>query len=117
MFFGKVAQLVEVDALVLFANAVRNHVVVLAGKIDRASMGQVTAVIKVHRQDRVAQLEDRLIDCGIRARPRVRLNVCMIRTKELLGAFDREGLDFVNHFATAVVTTTGISFGVLVGER
>ena len=65
----------------------------------------------------VAQLKDRLIDCGIRARPRMWLNVCVIRTKEPLGAFDRKGLDFVDHFATAVVTAPGISLGVLVGKR
>ncbi len=46
----------------------------------------------------------------------MRLDVGVIGTEQLLGAFDGQGFDFVDVLAATVVALARIAFGVLVGQ-
>ena len=76
-----------------------------------AAMGQV------HAEDRVARLEHREIDGHVGLRPRMGLDVHMVRAEELLGALDRQRLDHIHVLAAPIVAATGIPFRVLVGHE
>ena len=76
----------------------------------------MSAVRQTYAENRVAGLQ-----CGkehrlVRLRAGVRLHVHRIGMKELLRAVDRKPLGDVDEFASAVVTLSRISFGVLVGK-
>src|SRR6266852_1014952 len=45
------------------------------------------------------------------------LDIHMIRAEDLLGALDRQRLDYVHVLAAPVVAATGIALGVLVGHE
>ena len=111
------AQLVVVDTTTVFAHPVGDDVVELAREVDRAAVRKVATVVEVHGKDRVAYVEHRLVDSGIRLRSRVRLHIRVVGTEELLRAVDRKRLDFVDHLAAAVITPTRIALGILVRER
>jgi len=78
---------------------------------------QVTAVGQAHAQDGVTRLQQGHVDRGVGAGSGVRLYVGPIGAKQLLGAFDGQGLGDVHIFAAAVVTLAGIAFGVFVGQH
>ena len=117
MLAREVAQLVEVDLLPVPAHAVGHDLVELAREVDGAAVGQVAAVVEVHREDRVARAQERLVDRRVRLGARVRLHVRVVCAEELLGALDREGLHLVDHLAAAVVAPAGVALGVLVREH
>ena len=68
-------------------------------------------------EDRVARLEQRLVDGGVGLRTRVRLDVGVLGPEQLLGAVDRQLLGDVDLLATAVVTAAWVTLGVLVGQH
>ena len=117
MLVGQTLELVVVDALVVFAHAVRDDVVELAGEIERMSMREVSAVGEVHAEHRVAGLEQCEVHGHVRLRTGVRLYVGVLGAKEFLGARDRQRLCHVDELATAVVPLARIAFGVLVGQH
>ena len=69
-----------------------------------------------HPEDRVAGFQCREKNDLIGLRAGMRLHVGCLGVEHFLGPFDRELLDHVDKFATAVITLAGIAFGVLVRE-
>ena len=67
--------------------------------------------------DRVAGLQQRVVDGGVGLRAGVRLDVDVVAAEELLRAVDGELLDDVDVLAAAVVALAGVALGVLVGEH
>ena len=65
--------------------------------------------------DRVAGLEQRVVDGGVGLRAGVRLDVGVLAAEQRLRALDRERLDHVDVLAAAVVALAGVALGVLVG--
>ena len=116
VLFGQAGQLVVIDALVVAAHAVGNHLIGLARKVERMAVRQVAAVRQVHAQDRVAGLKHRGIGGLIGLRSGMRLHVGVLGAEELLGAVASQVLDDVDELAAAVIALAGIAFGVLVGE-
>jgi hypothetical protein len=47
----------------------------------------------------------------------MRLNIHMLGTEQVLGALNRQRLDYVNEFAASVVTAPRVSLGILVREN
>ncbi len=79
-------------------------------------MSQVTAVRQAHAQHGIAGLKQRQIDRCVGLTSGMRLNVGIVGTEQLSGAFDGQLLDLVDVLATAVVTLAGIALCVLVGQ-
>ena len=107
--------LVVDDAVLVYA--VGNAVIVFAGHIDRAAVGEVTAVRKVHAHERVARVQHRKEHRHVRLCAGMRLHVCVIAAEQLLRALDRKVLHDVHKLAAAVVTLARIALRVLVGEH
>ena len=76
-------ELVVVDPLVVFADAVRDDVVELAGEVQRMAVREVAAVREVHAEDGVAGLEQREVDGHVRLRAGVRLHVGVLGAEQL----------------------------------
>ena len=114
---GQFFDLVVVDALGLAVDAVGDHVVELAGEVQRVTVGQVAAVVETHGQHRVARLAQRRVDGLIRAAAGVGLHVGGFRAEELLYPFDGDGLHLVDVGAAVVVALAGIALGIFVGQH
>jgi hypothetical protein len=67
--------------------------------------------------DRVAGLQQRVVDGGVGLGAGVRLDVRVLGAEQRLGAVDRQLLDDVDPLAAAVVARSRIALGVLVGEH
>ena len=113
---GEAAHLVVINTLSLFIDIVGYEVEVLAGKVHRAAMGEVAAVGQAHAHHRVARLEQREVHGCVCLRAGMGLDVGMLGAKELLGALAGHFFDLVYKLAAAVVTLSGISLGILVGQ-
>ncbi len=112
----KSLDLVVVDQAGVMVDAVRNDIEQLAREIDGRSVRQVTTFIQAHSQDRVARLNQRMVDGAIGLRTRMRLHVGVVGTEQLFRPLDCQRFHIVDKLAAAVVTLAGIAFGVLVGQ-
>ena len=74
----------------------------------------MAAVRQVHRQDRVAGLQQREVDGHVGLRAGVRLDVGVLAAEELLRPLDRERLGDVDILAAAIIALAGIALGVFV---
>ena len=68
-------------------------------------------------EDRVARLQQRVVDGRVGLRAGVRLDVGVLGAEQRLRAVDRELLDHVDVLAAAVVALAGIALRVLVGQH
>ena len=114
---GLLAHLVHVDAVVFLADAVRLDLVELAGEVELHAVCEVTAVREIEAHDLVAGVDQCHQHCGVGLRTCMRLDVGELGAEELLGAVAREVLHDVDVLAAAVVATTRVSLGVLVGQH
>ena len=114
--FGESLEFFVVDALVLFANPVRNDRVELARKVQRMTVRQMAAVSQVHPQHGVAGFEQREVYAHVRLCARMRLHVGVLGSEQRLGATDCQRFHDVDKLAPTVIATSGIPLGVLVGE-
>ncbi len=113
---GDLLQVVVVDGLGFLGHAVRNDLVGLAGKVQRMTVREVSAMRQVQSENGVARLNDRGVSSHVGGRTRVRLHVGVLGAEELLGAIARQVLHHVGELASAVIALAGIALGVLVGE-
>jgi hypothetical protein len=117
VFLRQVADLVVVDALVVLAHAVGDHVVEHTAEVDRRAVRQMAAVREVHAEDRVTRLEQGEVDAHVRLGAGVRLHVGVVGAEQLAGAGPGRLLHDIGELATAVVALAGVALGVLVGEH
>ena len=110
-------ELVVVDPLIVFADAVRHDGVELAGEVERVAVSEVAAVRQVHAKDGVARLEQREVHGHVRLRAGVRLHVDVVRAEDLFRARDGERLGDIDELAAAVVPLARVTFRVLVGQH
>ena len=109
--------LVHVDQAALAVDLVGGDVIQAAGHVDLHAVREVAAVGQREPHDRLAGLEQRVVDGRVGLRAGVRLDVRVLGPEQRLGAVDRQLLGDVHPLAAAVVATTGIALGVLVGEH
>ena len=109
-------QIVVVDGLGFFGDAVRNDLVRLAGKIQGMPVRQMTAMRQIQAENGVARLQDRGIRFHVGLRSGMRLHVGVFGAEQLLRAVARQVLDNVGELAAAVIAFAGISLGILVRE-
>ena len=112
----KLGDLVVVDEAGVLVHGVRHDVEVLTRNIDRTAVREVSAVRKAHAEHGVARLKQREESRKVGVRAAVSLHVGVLGAEQLFGAVDRECLDDVDVFATAVISFAGIALGILVGE-
>ena len=108
--------LLVVDALVLFADAVRNDRIELAGEVERMTVRQMSAVRQVHAEHRVSGLEQGEIDRHVGLRAGVRLHVGVLGAEELFRARDGQRFGDIHELAASVIALARIPLGVLVRE-
>ena len=109
-------QLSVVDDAVC-ADAVGDKVVVFTGHIHRRTMGQVTALRKIHAHDGIAQLQQGKIHSKVGLCAGMGLDVGVLCPEQLAGALDGNILHLVHIDAAAVVALAGQTLGVLVGQH
>ena len=91
--------------------------VVFTGHIHRRTVGQVTALRKVHAHDGIAQLQQGKIHGKVGLCAGMGLDVGVLCPKQLAGAPDGNILHLVHIDAAAVVPLSGVALGVLVGQN
>jgi hypothetical protein len=117
MLERQLAHFVHIDALALTADPVGNDLVGPAGEVDRAAVGEMAPVIEVHGQDRIARLEQGVIDRGVGLGTRMRLDIRVLDPEEFLGPLDGKRLDFVDEFASTVIAPPGVALGIFIREN
>ena len=109
--------LVHVDQARLAVDPVGRDVVEPAGEVDLHAVREVAAVRQLEAQDRVARLQQRVVDGRVGLRAGVRLDVRVLGAEQLLRAVDRELLGDVDVLAAAVVAPARVALGVLVRQH
>ena len=113
---GHAEHLVIVDELRLGIYTVGTHVEVFACDGRLRAVGEVAAAGEVHAHDDVAGLGKRQVDRNVGLRAGMRLDIGVLRAEELLGPVAADVFNYIDVFAAAVKTLSGITLGVLVGE-
>ena len=111
------SHLIHVDGSGFLLHAVEMRLVQLARVVHRGAVRQVTAVAQIETKDGIAGVEHREHDSRIGRSTGVRLDIGPCSTKQFAQSINRQLLDFVHHFATAVVTASGQPLGVLISEH
>ena len=75
VFLGQARELVVIDTLIFFADAIGDHFIELAGKIQVMAVREMAAVRQVHTEDGVARIEHAAVGGFIGLRSAVRLDV------------------------------------------
>ncbi len=109
--------LVHVDQAALAINLVWRDVIQAARDVDLHAMRQVSAVRQRQSHDRVAWLQQGVVNGRVCLRPRMRLDIYVLGPEQCLGAVDRELLGDVDPLAAAVVAAARVALGVLVREH
>ena len=107
---------VVVHALCFAVEFIAHGLVEYAACVDEASVTEVASVVEVQSHECVARLEhcEQYGCVGLCAR--VWLHVGIFGSEEFLDALDGQCLDDIDHLASAIVATAGISLGIFVGE-
>ena len=114
---GEFFQFVVVDGFGFLGHAVRNDLVRLAGKIQMMPVRKMPAMREIQPENGIARLQHRGVGLHVGLRSRMRLNVGMLRTEQLLRPVARQVLDDIGKLAPAVIALAGISLGILVREH
>ncbi len=108
--------LVIVDGFRIFTHAVRNDLVHLAGEVQRMPVREMASVGQIQTHHCVARLQQRHISGHIGLRTRMRLDIHMVRAKDLFGPVTCQSLDHISKLASAVIALAWITLSVLVGK-
>src|SRR5258708_39222587 len=95
--------------LVFFSHAVMRDLIKFAGKIRRMSVGEVATVGQIHRQNLVAHFQGRKINCHVRLRATVWLDVYMFCAEQSPGSIERKRFDSIDIFTAAVPAFAGVT--------
>ena len=107
-------ELIVVDAFGVAANRVERGFVKFPAEAQLVAVGEMAAMRQIEAEDRIARLQDRHVGRGVGLRAGVRLNVCVLGAKDLLGAVTCQILHDVSVFAPTIVAASGIALGILV---
>ena len=116
VLLGQLPNLIIINGLGLFTEAVGHDIVIAARNINRTAVRQMSAVGQIHAHDRIARLDQRKINCIVSRSTAMRLNIGMVGAKQFACALAGDILDHVNTLAPAVVTLAGIALGIFIGQ-
>ena len=94
-----------------------NHMIVFAGNICGAAVGQMSAIGQAHTHHGITRLKQRQLYGCIGLGTGVGLHIGKLSAKQILCSLDAQALNLINILAAAVVTLTGQAFCILVGEN
>ncbi len=117
MLEGEPTHLVHVDHLRVGVDPVGDEVVVEPAEVDRRAVGEMTALIEPHPENRVPRLQQREVGAHVGLGPGMGLDVGELGAEQLLGPIDGQLLHLVDDLTAFVIATTRIALGVLVGEH
>ena len=112
---GKGTNLFVIDITVLI-KSVGYHIVVFAREVYGRTVGKVSAAGKAHAENGIAYINKGVINSLVCLCAGMRLNVGMIGAKQLAGTAAGDILNDIYILAAAVITLSGITLGVFVGE-
>ena len=113
--FGLLFHVIVIDIAVL-VHAVVNKVVHPSGEADRCAVRQMSAVVQIHGQHRVAGLKQGKVGRHVCAGTAVGLYVGVFCAEQLLGKTDCFTFHLIDDLAAAIVPRTGVALGILVGQ-
>src|SRR5688572_21791720 len=114
MLFSTSFDVIVVDVAGFTRDAVGDELVELAGEICGMSMCEMSAMSEVHTEYGVAGLEEGEVDGHVCLRAAMRLHIGILGAVKLLYAVACKIFDDVDKLASAIVTLSGIAFGVLI---
>ena len=108
--------LVIVDLSRVRVQSILHRVIQLAGKIWRSAMGEMTTGIQAHAKNRVPSRQKCKKHRSVSLGAGMRLNVCIVCTKQGFGTLYRQHFHLIDKLAATVVALAGVPFRVFVGE-
>lgn len=114
--FGLLGEGVVIDDFGLLADPVMMHFVEFAREIGFVTVGEVSAVGKVHCEDAVAGGQHAEINRHVRLAPAVGLDVGVFGLEQRLCALNGQRFHDVHVFTAPIPTFPRITLGVFVGE-
>ena len=112
--FCEALKFIEIDALIVAANAIGDDAEPLTREIHRRTVSKVAAGCEVEPHERVARLQERHEDRLIGLGARMRLDVGETAIKQTGHAFNGQRLDDIHKLTSAIVAATRISFNIFV---
>ena len=116
-FLCHVPDLVIVDQAGIMVDIIGNHIVILAGHIGRAAMGQVSAVGQTHAHHGITGLQQSQLNRHIGLSARMGLDIGKFRAKQRFCPVNAKLLDLIHHMTAAIVALAGQALGIFVGEN
>ena len=90
---------------------------IFSRQIDRWSMSQMSAVIKVHSHDRIARCQHRKLNCHISLRSWMRLYIYILTAKQFFCAFSCQFFGNIHTLTASVISLARISFCIFICKR
>lgn len=90
---------------------------IIAGDIDRAAVGQMSAIGQIHAHDCIAGLQQAIIHSKVCLGTGMRLYIDMIRAEQFLCTVDSQLFHLIHIFAAAIVPFSRIPFRIFVGQH
>jgi hypothetical protein len=100
----------------IFLDVIGYGIIEEAGSVDGRAVGEVPAVGEVEAEDSVTGVNAGKKDGGVGLCAGMGLHIDPVCAEEDFEATDGQLFNEVNFLTAAVVTSSGVSFGVLVGE-
>ena len=116
VLLGQGLQRVIVDALRFRVYAIGHNLVLLAGKVYRAAVGQMPAMGKVHAQNGIANVQGGEIGGHVGLGAAMRLHIDKARAKQLFGPVAGQVFGHVHPFATAIIAFARVAFRIFIGH-
>ena len=115
--FRQIPDPVVIQQAGLVIHIIRNRVVILAGDVGGAAVGQVATVGQAHAHESIAGLQQRQLHRRVGLGAGMGLHIGKFRAEQLLGPVDAKLLQLVHILAAAVVPLAGQAFGIFVGQH
>ena len=114
--FGDPLHLIVVNKA-LPIDSVGNDVEVSAGKIGRASMGQMSSLGEIHAHDCIAGFQQGEKHSHVGLSAGMGLYIGVGAAKQLLGSLNGQGLHLIHTLAASVETFSRITLRIFIGKR
>jgi len=109
-------KLVVIDESVIIYT-VRYDVEIFTGNVNRASVCQMSAVVKVHTHDGISGVTYCKLNGKVSLCSGMRLYVSIICSEQFLCSLDGKSFYYVYAIASAVVSLSGITFRIFIGQN
>ena len=98
-------------------DAIRIHLKIFSGHVGRASVREMTAMGQIHAKHLISRLQHSKKDRHIGLCTRMGLHIYILTAKDLFRSCNSQILHHVHTLAAAVISLSGITFRILIGQR